>query len=307
MRLGGAGTGKPKKLALVTIAALFALVALTFVLYVNKLSWVSVSDEEATGSAGSHVYGQDSEELSPPSDVSVTVEKGVTIRWTVEDAGDAIGYNVYRYKSADDPGTKINAAIISDTVYHDDDGTMFNRYAVAPVDGYGREGEISRVVAAVADPVSTAELTPTQAQREVKDTTFEDSSEGAGLPPGIVDCTAAGMSYSGVWYLEHYAEVTGGTLMVTPYPGDSMSYTFIGESVAVISAMHWNYGIMAVYVDGELRQEVDLYSPQVKVGQRVFSLSGLGPGAHTIKLVCTGRKNADASFTIINLEALDIE
>ena len=45
---------------------------------------------------------------------------------------------------------------------------------------------------------------------------------------------------------------------------------------------------------------------KLKVSDTVFSASGLGPGAHAIKLVCSGRKNADANFTFINLEALQV-
>jgi len=233
------------------------------------------------------------------------VDKGATITWDGRDDIRIIGYNVYRFKASDDEGSRVNAAIIADTVYHDDEGTMFNSYAVAPVDDTGREGEVSAPVVAVAEPVSLTGLTPTQKPELIQDKTFRDEPQPS-LPPSLVGCTADGTTYLGVWYLEHYDEVTGEKLMVTPYYDDSFSFTFTGDSVAVISTRHWNYGIMDVFIDGELKQQVDLYSPEVVVSDTVFSASGLGPGAHTIKLVCTGRKNPNANFTFINVEALQI-
>lgn len=302
--------GGGKRLRLPVVAAfgvLGVLVVVTFFLYAAKLSQVRTSDAR-TGSAGTggRTYGQINEDLAPPTGVKVSVERGATVRWEGEEDVRIIGYNVYRYKAGDDPGAKINAAIISDTVYHDDEGTMFNSYAVAPVDTDGKQGRASAPVAAVVEPVSLDTLTPTHEPRMVKDVTFEGPGEGTAPPPGLVDCTAGGMSYHGVWYLERYAEVTGGTLLVTPYSGEYMTYTFVGDGVAVLSTRHWNYGIMEVYIDGELRQVVDLYSPELQVRQRVFSAAGLGPGAHTVKLVCTGRRNPNANFMFVNIEALEI-
>ncbi len=286
----------------VVFGLLGILVIVTFFIYISRLS-----DNPGGGaySAGNQASTQSKSAIAVPENVTVTVDKGATINWELTDDVRIIGYNVYRYKSGDDPGSKVNSAIVSDTVYHDDEGTMFNSYAVATVDSNGREGAQSNQVVPAVEPVSLAGLTPTQEPVMVEDVTITEPPEKE-LPPSFVGCTAAGMSYSGVWYEEHYAEVMGGVIMVTPYSGDSVSYTFSGESVAVISTRHWNYGIMDIYVDGELRQQVDLYAPETIASDTVFSASGLGPGAHTIKLVCTGRKNSEANFTFINLEALQV-
>ena len=295
--------GRLKTPLAVFFVLLGVLVVVTFFLYMSKLS-SSANNRYADEGAGEG-YAQSNTVLPAPENITVTVEKGATVRWDIEEDVRIIGYNVYRYKAGDDPGSKVNAAIISDSVYHDDEGTMFNSYAVAPVDNNGREGIVSIPVVAVAEPVSLTGLTPTQEPEKLEDVTFTTPPEQT-LPPSIVDCTAEGASYFGVWYLEHYSEVTGGTIMVTPYYGDSCSYTFTGESITVLSTRHWNYGIMDIYVDGELRQQVDLYSPEIIAGDAVFTASGLGPGAHTIRLVCTGRKNPNANFTFINVEAFQV-
>ncbi len=290
-----------------TFAILGVLVLTTFFLYVGRLSSVDHSDAGDQNDVFEQAYGQINLELPPPIQISVTVDKGATVRWAGEDDLRILGYNVYRYKGGDDPGSKVNPSIISDTVYHDDDGTMFNSYAVAPVDNNGRQGLVSLPIAAVSKPSSLGYgLTPTQQPERIKDKVFEPNPSQPTLPPNIIGCTTSGMTYQGEWYLEHYTEVTGGILMVTPYYGDSCSYTFTGDSVTVISTRHWNYGIMDIYIDGTLRKEVDLYSSEIKVSDRVYTASGLGAGVHTIKLMCTGRKNPQAYFTFIDIEALEI-
>lgn len=287
--------------ALLILASLVLLSAIVYYVRVGRV------DAGGNGGAGNqHSTVRVNRELGPPGNVKVVVDKGATITWDPIEDVRVVGYNIYRYKGEGDPGSKVNAAIISDTVYHDDEGTMFNSYAVAPVDDKGREGALSPPVPAEEKPKTIAEFTPTQPPVRVKDTTFKDQPKPAGLSPSVLDCTADGMTYVGTWYLERYPEVTGGTIMVTPYGGDYFTYTFTGEGVAVIATRHRNYGIMQVYVDGELRQEVDLYSPQTQVAQKVFSVSGLGPGPHTIKLVCAGRRNPAANYTFVGLEALEI-
>lgn len=285
-------------------SALAVLLALSFTVYLTRLS--AVDQESGGGTGGGERVAQMNLELPPPGNVKVVVERGSTVTWEAVDDIRVIGYNIYRFKGEGDPGEKINAAIVSDTVYHDDEGTVFNSYAVAAVDREGKEGPPSAPVAAAEKPRSLPGLAATQEPERITDTTLKDRPRPAELPVTVVDCTADGMSYEGSWYLERYPEVTGGTIMVTPYQGDSVTYVFSGSSVAVISTRHWNYGIMEIFIDGELRGEVDLYSSELRPRERVFSATGLGPGAHNIRLVCTGRKNPSAFFTFVGLEALEV-
>lgn len=302
------GNGTARKWAAALFAVLGLLLVASFAYYVSRVGGGSGVEESGGGEGFTSQVNPD---LPRPANVRVVVERGATITWEGLDDIRVIGYNIYRYKGAGDVGSKINAAIVSDTVYHDDEGTMFDSYAVVPVDTMGREGEASAPVAATEQPRSIASLSPMREPEKLKDYTFAGQPQQEGSAPQqspqLLDCTSPGMFYSGDWYLEHYAEVTGGTLMVTPYAGDYFTYTFAGDGVTVIATRHWNYGIMEVYLDGELRAQVDLYSDQVQTGQRVFTASGLGPGAHTIKLVCAGRSNPSAYFTFINLEALEIK
>lgn len=251
---------------------------------------------------------QVNQDLTRPNILEITVEKGATIKWEQQSDQNILGYNLYRYKSESDPGEKVNAAIILDTVYFDDDGTLFNSYSVVAVDNKGVEGPISATMAAVLEPVTVSNLRPTKPAEVMKDVTFTDvTGTTTAVAPDTSDCTAAGMSYHGTWYLEHYPEVYAASLMVSPYQGDYVTYSFSGTEVEVVSVKHWNYGIMDVYVDDELKGSADLYSDQVEVQATVFTVTGLAPGAHTIRLVCSGYKNPQASFTFIAVDAIKVK
>jgi hypothetical protein len=246
------------------------------------------------------------QELGRPTILGITVDKGATIKWQPAGEEDIIGYNLYRFKSQEDTGEKVNSAIILDTVYFDDDGSLFNSYSVTAVDTKGVEGPISETIAAIPEPVTVSGLQPTQPAEVMKDVTFTTTTPST-IPADVSDCTAPGMSYHGTWYLEHYPELFLNTLMVTPYMGDYMTYIFQGTQVEVVSIKHWNYGIMDIYIDGVLKGSADLYSSQVEVQSTVFKVSDLAPGAHTIKIVCSGYKNPQANFTFIAVDALKVK
>jgi len=300
-------TANRKYYILVGIGILAVLMIGAFFLYMGKTRGGNTSEAKYYEGVGDLPYGQMNLELSTPAGIIVNIDQGAKISWTEDEDPQIIGYNVYRFRTDEDAPKKVNMAIITDTVFFDDDGTSFNSYAVSAVDVSGKEGPVSERVIAVAEPFTLASLTPTAPAEVVEDTTIDEPLAQPSLPANVVDCTARGMSYAGVWYLEHYKEVMGNTMMVTPYYGDSVTYTFSGDEVVVIATRHWNYGIMDVYIDGDLWQSVDLYSETVIPSARVFETFGLGEGAHTIKLVCSGDKNPQAAFTFVNLEALEIK
>jgi len=245
-------------------------------------------------------------DLGRPLIVSITVDRGATVRWQAPQHEEMLGFNLYRFKGDGGPGERVNSALILDQYYFDDEGTVFNLYTVAAVDRRGLEGPASEAVAAVEEPTTLAGLRPTSPPEVLRDVTFS-AAAAPELPPEIRDCTSPGMAYRGTWYLEHYPEVYGGGLMVTPYAGDSLTYTFEGSGFSIISVRHWNYGIMDVYVDGERKGSVDLYSDHAEAQARVFTLEGLTPGVHTLQLECTGQKNPAANFTFIAVDAVEVK
>jgi hypothetical protein len=69
--------------------------------------------------------------------------------------------------------------------------------------------------------------------------------------------------------------------------GDSVSYTFTGTGIAYVSEKSDGYGLVDVYLDGQLQQTVDANAVGVhNLGNQVlFSETGLSAGQHTLKLV----------------------
>ncbi|TLN07768.1 hypothetical protein FDZ74_12510, partial [bacterium] len=85
-----------------------------------------------------------------------------------------------------------------------------------------------------------------------------------------------------------------------------MSFGFTGTAFDYVALKGPNYGVARVSVDGVVRGTADLYSSAFTYQQKVFSVAGLGDTTHTALIEWTGSKNASATATRINLDALDI-
>ncbi|MFF1723690.1 hypothetical protein [Streptomyces sviceus] len=70
--------------------------------------------------------------------------------------------------------------------------------------------------------------------------------------------------------------------------GDSVSYTFTGTGIDVLSETNSDEGGIDVYIDGTKIQSVSAAGSSRLAQQVVASVSGLAKGQHTIKLVKTG-------------------
>jgi hypothetical protein len=73
--------------------------------------------------------------------------------------------------------------------------------------------------------------------------------------------------------------------------GDSVSYTFTGTGIDVLSETNSDEGSFDVYVDGTKTQSLSAAGSSRLAQQVVASVSGLPKGQHTIKLVKTGGTN----------------
>lgn len=68
---------------------------------------------------------------------------------------------------------------------------------------------------------------------------------------------------------------------------DYLEFSFIGTGIEYLAQKDFNYGQAAVYLDGKFIENVDLQIrnfPRIsKI--KVFTVNGLKPGKHTIKIV----------------------
>jgi alpha-galactosidase len=69
--------------------------------------------------------------------------------------------------------------------------------------------------------------------------------------------------------------------------GDAVSYTFTGTGISYLSEKSDGYGLVDVYLDGQLQATVDANAAGVhNLGNQVlFSETGLTAGQHTLRLL----------------------
>jgi hypothetical protein len=80
----------------------------------------------------------------------------------------------------------------------------------------------------------------------------------------------------------------GNDVRYTTVNGDSMSFTFTGTGLDVLTEVNTDAGAIDVYVDGAKVKTVSANGPVRLAQQPVVSVTGLAPGSHTVKLVKAG-------------------
>jgi len=116
----------------------------------------------------------------------------------------------------------------------------------------------------------------------------------------------AKLVYSPAWTAAANAACSGGAMRTRNAAG-SLTAAFSGTGIGVVATKGAAYGKLKVTVDGVVQPTVDLYSAATAYQQNVYAKAGLANAAHTLKLEWTGTKNAAATGTTVNLDALDVQ
>ncbi|MGW2487925.1 hypothetical protein ACWCV9_11955 [Streptomyces sp. NPDC001606] len=105
-----------------------------------------------------------------------------------------------------------------------------------------------------------------------------------------VDDTDPAITYTGSWSSSSGRNLgdLSNDVHATTTNGDSVSYTFTGTGIDVLSETNTDEGGIDVYLDGAKVQSVSASGSSRLAQQVVASVSGLTKGRHTIKLVKTG-------------------
>jgi hypothetical protein len=111
---------------------------------------------------------------------------------------------------------------------------------------------------------------------------------------------------AGSWFLNNGAFNSGGSAILATDQGSQVTFTFTGTGVRWIGYRDPWSGIVQVYLDGELRETIDTYSPDTQAQARIYSLSGLGNGNHSLSLVVTGTHNANSAGAWVWVDAFDV-
>ncbi len=156
-------------------------------------------------------------------------------------------------------------------------------------------------------------LTPDQAEYYFRmvDTDFtprklyfavQDVALGQGVAgPGLHQQSSPAVQTYGGWRSEIVSDALGGDWVRTDQPGDSLTLTFRGQGVDLLTQTGPTGGRLHVLLDGQAAgglptdaqgaSYVSLYAPEANSGARIPLVRNAGPGEHTLRLIVA--PNAD--------------
>jgi hypothetical protein len=117
-----------------------------------------------------------------------------------------------------------------------------------------------------------------------------------------------------------------GTLSVSGTPGDKMKVKFSGTGVQIIGDTGSDRGIAEISIDGKSEGLIDTFVPEnfsnwnaasrglvrqpndiaLKPPTRLWGVSGLQEGEHTLEVTVTGKRNRESTGTFIGIDEIVI-
>lgn len=123
---------------------------------------------------------------------------------------------------------------------------------------------------------------------------------------GRVEQNNPAMTYTGRWYANNSAVLTGGSAALAVDAGSQASLAFTGSGVSWITYQDQWSGIARVYVDGDLKTTIDDYASPARAGVAAYTIGGLSPGTHTITIEATGSRSASSQGSWVWVDAFDV-
>lgn len=125
-----------------------------------------------------------------------------------------------------------------------------------------------------------------------------------------VKCTDNGITYGSTstsgWQQDTNSNHYSGYLEYSKITTDYIQYNFIGTGLNAYTVKFVSYGIIQIYIDGASQGTFDCYSSSAVYKYKIFSVSNLSYGSHTVKIVNTGTKNANSSDYNFGLDYFEV-
>ena len=127
----------------------------------------------------------------------------------------------------------------------------------------------------------------------------------AGTPATIQQDNPA-VSYNGAWFPNSLSVHSSGSAVLAMDSRASATISFTGSAVSWIGYRDAWSGIALVYVDGKRKSRIDTYSPTDMAQAVIYSIPGLSPGNHTLKIEVTGQKNRSSGGAWVWIDAFRV-
>ena len=129
---------------------------------------------------------------------------------------------------------------------------------------------------------------------------------GVDATMGRVEENHPALLFSGRWYPNTNTGHSGGYAVLATDAGSRASIGFSGTGVAWVAYRDEWSGVARVYVDGQLKTEIDTYLAPARTGMVPYSVTGLAAGPHTLTIEVTGTHNQSAKGSWIWIDGFDI-
>lgn len=122
------------------------------------------------------------------------------------------------------------------------------------------------------------------------------------VPPGKYEDVDPKIEYTGAWMHDpQFKQASGASITYSNQPGDSLRFFFSGRSLTYVYTRARNRGTAEVWIDGQLKSRLDLFSPDTQwQSQTVFN--GLEPGPHTLEVRVSGQRNRASVDSFVDVD-----
>ncbi|HMD49744.1 MAG TPA: hypothetical protein VKG79_11625, partial [Bryobacteraceae bacterium] len=110
------------------------------------------------------------------------------------------------------------------------------------------------------------------------------------------------IAFEGLWSRGRFPEASNGTLTWANVPGAAARLRFQGTEVTYVYTRAFNRGLAEVFIDGQSKGTLDLYSPAI--GWKTTAPFRSPAGTHTFEIRVTGSKSSAATDAFVDLDEL---
>lgn len=156
------------------------------------------------------------------------------------------------------------------------------------------------------------DFTPRQVYFSVQQATRGQTVAG----PGLHQETSPSITLAGSWRHVISADALGRAYATSNQVGDSLTLTFVGTGVDLISQRGPAAGRLIVTLDGRAlprlptdaqgRSYVELYSPNAETQARIPLARDMGPGEHVLRLTVADTRHTSATGNACVVDALEV-